>query len=146
MQKQPQWAYDNLKAGIVYAIRSTGYRQNISVRFEPHAHKVSAYHSGALSKLAHNLCVKVLCTLTCLIIIFGPLYCISRKKIDARLVCEYPMLISDEQWFYANYGTIISGVVGRQTRQLQALPLPVQMPPEGSAGPFLPPPGPPPGM
>jgi hypothetical protein len=104
MRKQVVWDFNNLQSAIRFAILQTGYRNRIDVSFPLRSASVSAYCSDPLSKVAHNTCFKVMCVLSCLCIIFAPIYFLSRKKVDT-IVCEFNVGISASE-FYARFAVV----------------------------------------
>eukprot|EP00842_Homolaphlyctis_polyrhiza_P006756 jgi/Hompol1/7081/HPOL_005186-RA len=108
--KQPLWDYDNLTRAIQFCIRQTGYPHFISVNYTMPNSQISVFCDHPLSRVAHNTCMRILCVLTCLCIIFAPIYFLSRKKTSNKLIVEYPMMISSSDFFARNYSFIQSHV------------------------------------
>nr|KAJ3422240.1 hypothetical protein HK105_000599 [Polyrhizophydium stewartii] len=127
LDKQPLWDYENLTRAIHFCILQTGYPHTIQVSYDIPNSKVSVYADTLLSKSAHNTCIRVLCVLTCLCIIFGPIYLLSRKRVSNNLICEYPVLISSADFFIRNYAFIQSH------RSASAPPLSMPYGPHGGA-------------
>jgi hypothetical protein len=84
LQKQLLWNFNELRAAIEWTIRSTGYRDSVHIRFDVSNSEVYAYSSSAMSKFSRNPCVQCLCFVTCLCIIFAPIYFLSRKTEDNK--------------------------------------------------------------
>jgi hypothetical protein len=79
MNKQILWNYAELVRSLEYCIRCTGFPHQIEIKFPSKGDKVIAYSSGALSRLSHNCMVRTLCVLSCLWIIFLPIFCMLSK-------------------------------------------------------------------
>ncbi|KAL2913253.1 hypothetical protein HK105_207255 [Polyrhizophydium stewartii] len=112
--KQLLWNFDELAQAIIYSVRMTGYTTSVKVKFPMANSKISVFCSDTMSQLAHNTCVRVLCVMTCLCIIFAPIYFASRKKVSNKIVCEYPMLISAPEFYTRNYYLIQQLALTRQ--------------------------------
>jgi hypothetical protein len=130
LEKEVLWDYDALTQSIILAIRSTGYPFQISVTYPKKYSTVSVFSSSSLSKFSHNTCVKVLCVITCLCIIFYRkyFYCfyktfnkakyvaiflLSRKNINKQLFAYYVALRPGQEFFQKNIGTIHWAVMTR---------------------------------
>jgi hypothetical protein len=119
MCKQPLWDYANLSQAITFCIRQGGYPFRISVTYPTPGNKVTVHCSDPLNKFANNTCVRVMCVLTCLCILFAPAYFCARKKTSNRLVCEYPMLLPSQEFYMRNYFLIQMNAINRyQSHQL----------------------------
>ena len=105
MHKQPLWEYNDLRCSLESCVRATGYTGSVSIQFITRSDKVSAYSSDTISKVAHNKIVKVLCVLSCLCIIFAPIYYSMRKKVD-KIICEYKVNMPGQEFYYRNYNMI----------------------------------------
>nr|KAJ3422241.1 hypothetical protein HK105_000600 [Polyrhizophydium stewartii] len=122
--KQLLWNFDELAQAIIYSVRMTGYTTSVKVKFPMANSKISVFCSDTMSQLAHNTCVRVLCVMTCLCIIFAPIYFASRKKVSNKIVCEYPMLISAPEFYTRNYYLIQQLAL---TRQKGSNPIPSRL-------------------
>ncbi len=67
-----------------------------------------------MAKASEDGCAKFLCVVSCLWIIFYPIYLGMRKNLHNRIVAEYVCTGNGGVFFQRNYMSIIAGVVGRQ--------------------------------
>ena len=87
LQKQVLWNLNELRDAISWTVRSAGYRHSIHVDFQLSNDEVYAYSSSALSRFSRNECIQCLCVLTCLCIIFAPIYFLCRKTEQNKYLC-----------------------------------------------------------
>ncbi|KAI9331385.1 hypothetical protein BDR26DRAFT_870454, partial [Obelidium mucronatum] len=80
MQKEVVWDYGNIQNSIVMALRMAGYGHNIRITFPKLNYMVSAYSDSTLSKATDSMAMKVFCVVTCLCIIFYPIFLMVRKN------------------------------------------------------------------
>ncbi|RKP17940.1 hypothetical protein ROZALSC1DRAFT_30307, partial [Rozella allomycis CSF55] len=118
LRKQLDWDVQGAINMVYNVIRMTGYNHEVSVTMKLGADKIKVYSSSAISSLANNTCVRVMCFLTCLWIIFMPTYLIARKNIDNKIVCKFQMVISVEELYRRNYHVIYATVVSRSKNRL----------------------------
>ncbi|KAI8896105.1 hypothetical protein BC833DRAFT_598865 [Globomyces pollinis-pini] len=120
LEKQANWDYGQISNMIVGCVRATGYPHSIIVTYPTTGNKVHVYASGGVSQLAHNNCVKCLCVVTCLCIIFFPMYYMARKKTSNKIICDYSINLSPMEFYARNYYNI-QHHVRRRTFGLVAL-------------------------
>lgn len=106
------WDYDGLRKHIVHLVRSTGYRDSVNVTFPTSATQIIARSPSTLSRFSSSTCVRVLCVLSCLWIIFAPIYCCLRSmgKTRDRIVADYSILATPEIFLQKNSATIATAV------------------------------------
>ena len=80
MTKQPVWDYRDLQTALEYCVRAAGYIYELDITFPTDGNKVSAYHSGTLSRLSQSLLAQIMLVITCLWIIAFPIYFLTRIK------------------------------------------------------------------
>ncbi|KAJ3101727.1 hypothetical protein HDU96_009872 [Phlyctochytrium bullatum] len=110
MAKEIPWDYEQLKTALVRAIRWTGYPHDIAIRFIKQGYKVSAYSPSLFSKASQSSLVKVLCILSCLWVVALPVYSITRKKVQGRLQCVYPMMWGGQEFYERNAAQLVEAV------------------------------------
>jgi len=119
--KQVDWDYDNLQIALESIVRAAGYRDTVKITFDTKGNKVSAYASGKLSEAAQNKWVKIFCFLSCLWLVFAPIYFLFRKRIKDKLFVSYPMEKTEAQFYQSNYHQIYNSVCNRvKGRTLQS--------------------------
>ena len=57
---------------------------------------IGVYSSSALSKASQNGCVQCLCFISCLWIIFWPIYCMMNKNMDNKIIARYQVAMNME--------------------------------------------------
>jgi hypothetical protein len=110
LKKQVVWDFGEINRIINIIARNTGYTGQLAIDFFTPNDKITAYSDSLLSKMAHDTCTNVLCVLTCLCVIFWPIYCLTKHKMSNRLVAEYGMTITEAQ-FYNLYYWKIFGII-----------------------------------
>ena len=127
MKKQPLWDFDGLTKSLIICIKVTGYAHNITITFTINGKRISVYRSGAFSKAAHDNCLRCLCVVTCLCIIFAPIYYASSKmhiylghKVD-NIICEFPVLMPASDFYTRNYHLIQH--VNQKTKISESCPI-----------------------
>ncbi|KAJ3343441.1 hypothetical protein HDU91_000379 [Kappamyces sp. JEL0680] len=113
LKKQVQWEWDKIRDILVFCIRQSGYGHSISITFPSYNDHIDVFCSSAWSRFSHNTAVRVLCVLTCLCIVFYPMFLGMRDKATNRIVVNYPVLISPEEFYNRNYYTIVHHVTSR---------------------------------
>ncbi|KAL2912194.1 hypothetical protein HK105_206293 [Polyrhizophydium stewartii] len=121
MEKKPVWDYEDLARAIRYAVRATGYNEDISIEFPLEMHRVSVYSNHQISRLAQYFWVWVLLAITCLWLIAWPAFWLARKRVQTKIVCEYPMAIAGADLYSRNYYLIQDLVVHRAFKDVAAL-------------------------
>ncbi|CAF1472992.1 unnamed protein product, partial [Adineta ricciae] len=88
------WNFHELQDKIKALIYSTGYRNHISVTFSVNNDRIAARSSSKLSRFSNSTVVRVLCVVSCLFLIFGPIYLCLRSAGATRdqIVADYSMV------------------------------------------------------
>ncbi|CAF3474790.1 unnamed protein product [Rotaria socialis] len=109
------WNLEELKKKIIALVRSTGYQNGINVAYNRVNYQIAARSSSKLSQFANSTVVRVLCCISCLCIIFGPIYYCLRTIGSARntIVAEYMMMESDDIFLQLNAEMIVNSVIQR---------------------------------
>ncbi|CAF4642525.1 unnamed protein product, partial [Rotaria socialis] len=109
------WDLEELKKKIIALVRSTGYQNGINVAYNRVNYQIAARSSSKLSQFANSTVVRVLCCISCLCIIFGPIYYCLRTIGSARntIVAEYMMMESDDIFLQLNAEMIVNSVIQR---------------------------------
>jgi hypothetical protein len=81
MRKQVMWDLNELESALRYCIRNTGYSSEIAIKFDMEGADVEVYSSDQWNRMAHDTCCNVLCVLSCLWILFLPLYHLNSNSI-----------------------------------------------------------------
>ncbi|KAI8850900.1 hypothetical protein BC829DRAFT_388039 [Chytridium lagenaria] len=113
LDKEIPWDYDNLRRAFKQAIRSTGYFGHIDVSFVRRNAIISVFSSSPISRMAQSWWTWVCLGITCLWLIFLPLFCITRKKISGRLAAHYPMMVDGGSFFQNNVLAAMGAARGR---------------------------------
>ncbi|KAI8926231.1 hypothetical protein BC831DRAFT_511872 [Entophlyctis helioformis] len=121
MIKQPLWDFQGVTKAVEYCVRATGFPNKITIAFPTTNNKVSAFSSHPLSRMAQSCWTWCLLAVTCLWIIFLPLFYIVRKKVKTTIVSEYPVLISGPDFYTRNYYMIQGHVLSRSFTTVDAL-------------------------
>jgi hypothetical protein len=74
MKKQAIWDYQQISTAIEYSIRQMHYPHKIEITFPTKADEVFVHNSSLLSRLSQNSWLRCLFIITCLWIIFLPIY------------------------------------------------------------------------
>lgn len=84
--------------------------------------KVTARSSSNLSRFANSTLVRVLCVISCLFLIFGPIYlCLrSRGSTKDRIIADYAMVAPVDTFLQWNAATIANAAVGRSSATYHA--------------------------
>ncbi len=69
--------------------------------------------SNQWAQASEAFAVKFLCVVTCLWVIFAPIYLMMRKDVKKKLVAEFPMMITGRKFYYDNYYTMYDAVKSR---------------------------------
>ena len=79
--------------------------------------KIAARSPSKLSRFSNSTVVRVLCVVSCLFLIFGPIYLCLRSAGSTRdrIVADYTMLAPVDQFLYMNSGMIANAVRSRST-------------------------------
>ncbi|KAI8614990.1 hypothetical protein BC830DRAFT_337466 [Chytriomyces sp. MP71] len=113
LQKQILWDFNNLRTSIYTSIRAMGYMHDLSITFPQSNCKISALSASTMSRAADNTCVKIFCVVTCLCIIFYPIFLLSRKNVNNQLFAYYLCVAPAQEFYNRNIGTIMGAVACR---------------------------------
>ncbi|KAJ3115677.1 Ca(2+)-dependent cysteine protease [Phlyctochytrium bullatum] len=108
LEKEVVWDFATLRRAIHLVVRRTGYFGDISVTFPRYNHVINVHSSSAISRAAQQCWVWVLLSITCLWIIFLPLFFITRKKVGGRLCAHYYMTVDSATFFNRNVIAIMN--------------------------------------
>ncbi len=84
LKKQIRWNFAELTRSIEWTIRSAGYGGCVEINFCLNNDQILAFDDSTLSRMAHSCAIKTLCVMTCLCIIFAPIYYATRKNMSDR--------------------------------------------------------------
>jgi hypothetical protein len=90
------------------------------VEFEAH-NKIQIHSSSPWQKMSQDCCCKVLCVITCLWIFALPIYLSSKKKTSGRIVANWRMGVSGEEFYQRNYWNIVQAVTSRYRGDVMAV-------------------------
>jgi hypothetical protein len=109
------WNFQELTDKIKAIIYSTGYRSHIHVTYPVVNNKITARSSSKLSRFSNSMLVRVLCVLTCLFLIFGPIYLCLRAAGSTKdnIVADYTMVAPVDTFLHFNGGVIANATMGR---------------------------------
>lgn len=118
LMKVLDWDFDALKKAIKDVVRSTGYRSSVKVTFPMQDYKVVAAASNEYSKAAQDKAVRVLCCVSLLCLVFWPVWALARKHMKDRLVVEFAMAASAQEFFSRNNARIHWAVSQRRKKEV----------------------------
>ena len=109
------WDYSALRNSIIGLVRSTGYRESVDVSFPVSATDIIARSPSKLSQYSSSTCVRVLCVLSCLWIIFAPIYCCLNRMGTTRdrIAADFSILATPEIFLQKNAALIVQAVNAR---------------------------------
>ncbi|GBC10639.1 hypothetical protein RclHR1_00980016 [Rhizophagus clarus] len=110
MKKVVIWDYESLTKAISTVIRQQGYRNNLRVTFPLRNHIVHVESDHKFARFARNIWTKILCIITCLWIIFFPIFWLYRNSIKKQIRSDFTMTISEKDWFDKNVNSIVANV------------------------------------
>ncbi|KAJ3115678.1 hypothetical protein HDU96_000226 [Phlyctochytrium bullatum] len=114
LEKEIVWDYAGLRTALETAIRQTGYRETIRINFHRQNHIIRVHSSHVLSRMAQSCWTWFFLTITCLWIIFLPLYFLTRKKVANRLVAHFHMKTQASDFYYRNIAQIMVAAMHRR--------------------------------
>lgn len=74
MKKQAIWDFEQVSKSVEFAIRQMHYPHKVEITFPTHADEVFVHNSSLLSKMSQNSWLQCLIIITCLWIVFLPIY------------------------------------------------------------------------
>ncbi|UJR27841.1 hypothetical protein I4U23_009107 [Adineta vaga] len=109
------WNFHELQDRIKVLIYSTGYRNHINVTFTVNNNRIAARSSSKMSRFSNSTVVRVLCVISCLFLIFGPIYLCLRSAGSTRdrIVADYSMAAPVDTFLHFNAGIIANAAMGR---------------------------------
>ncbi len=77
--------------------------------------RIEARSSSQLSRFSSSTLVRVLCVVSCLCLIFGPIYLCLRAKGSTKdkIVADYSMVAPVDTFLHFNAGIIANAAIGR---------------------------------
>ncbi len=84
--------------------------------------RITARASSKMSRFSNSTLVRVLCVISCLFIIFGPIYLCLRSAGSTRdqIVADYSMLAPVDTFLHFNSGIIANAAIGRSRQHYLA--------------------------
>ncbi|GES81160.1 ABC transporter [Rhizophagus clarus] len=102
------WDYDSLSKVIATIIRQQHYYNNIKISYPLRNNVVKVQSTSTLYSFTKNKWIKIFCLLTCLWIIFWPIWWLYRKVYSVQIKSEFRMKIKTKEWFENNVSHIVS--------------------------------------
>ncbi|CAB4397523.1 unnamed protein product [Rhizophagus irregularis] len=102
------WDYEPLSKVIATIIRQQHYYNNIKISYPLRNNIVKVQSTSTLYSFTKNKWIKLFCLLTCLWIIFWPIWWLYRKFYTVQIKSEFRMKISTKEWFENNVSYIVS--------------------------------------
>jgi hypothetical protein len=117
MFKTVQWDFATACDLVRQRVRALGWRRHLSVSPVFDNFKVNITCSSALAQCYTNECVKLLCCLTCLCILWYPVMWCYKKNFDSSLRSHFHVDINVAQWWqlYSHHVTAGYGYWPRLT-------------------------------
>jgi hypothetical protein len=106
------WDFDHLKIALFNLVRPH-YRDNITIAFEQRKNSIKVVCGNGWSAISENGCVRCLCVVSCLWIIFYPIYCCMRTNINRKINANYKMNLAGADFYQRNAATIVGAVHAR---------------------------------
>jgi hypothetical protein len=77
--------------------------------------RITARSSSKMSRFSNSTLVRVLCVVSCLFLIFGPIYLCLRAAGSTRdqVVADYTMITPIDTFLHFNAGIIANAAIGR---------------------------------
>lgn len=77
--------------------------------------RISARSSSKMSRFSNSTLVRVLCVISCLFLIFGPIYLCLRAagSTKDRIVADYTLVAPVDTFLHFNAGVIANAAIGR---------------------------------
>jgi hypothetical protein len=84
--------------------------------------RIAARSSSKMSRFSSSTVVQVLCVVSCLFLIFGPIYLCLRAAgaTRDRIVADYTMAAPIDTFLHLNAGTIANAAIGRSSARYPA--------------------------
>jgi hypothetical protein len=81
--------------------------------------KISAHSSSKMSRFSNSTLVRVLCVISCLFLIFGPIYLCLRSAGSTKdhIVADYSMVAPIDTFLHLNAGVIANAAIGRSSER-----------------------------
>jgi hypothetical protein len=107
------WNQEMLRSRITSAIRSSGYKNDIAIYFDNTKSTLLINSGNAMANIARHTFCQILCMMSCLWVIFLPLYNLCKEDFQT-LEADFQMGISPEEWYNANINEIMDVVRQRK--------------------------------
>ncbi|KAJ3225340.1 hypothetical protein HDU81_008015 [Chytriomyces hyalinus] len=114
MHKEIEWDVKQIRKWLEAAIRTTGYCHRILIDFPKSNDTVTALADSDLSHCANSVITKVLCFLSCLWILFLPLFMLVRKNVTGQLHAYYKCVGTEMEFVSRNMAVILNAVTHRK--------------------------------
>ena len=84
--------------------------------------KIAARSSSKMSRFSNSTVVRVLCVVSCLFLIFGPIYLCLRSagSTKDRIVADYSMAAPVDTFLHFNGGVIATAAMSRSNQHYSA--------------------------
>ncbi|CAF1523196.1 unnamed protein product [Rotaria sordida] len=109
------WNLVELQRQLITLVLSTGYHNDICITYSTFNQEIVARSSSKLSRFANSSIVRVLCCISCLCIIFGPIYYCLREIGSTRdkIIADYMLMKSADTFLQFNAQMIANAVKQR---------------------------------
>jgi hypothetical protein len=115
VRKWIDWDSVQLKKAIGALIkRSTNYEYDIETVVRVTNNAITVHSDSFMSKFSQSWITKGFCIISCLWIVFLPIYRLSRKYIHGKILAHYPMAITESDFYYRNAEKIVQTVKDRK--------------------------------
>ncbi|CAF2040721.1 unnamed protein product [Rotaria magnacalcarata] len=116
------WNFQELKNKIKGLISSTGYPHHIGVTFFANNNRISARSPSKMSRFANSTVVRLLCVISCLFLIIGPIYLCFRAahSMYHRIVVDYSMVAPIDTFLSFNRAVITNAARDRSSHSYVA--------------------------
>ncbi|KAI8817007.1 uncharacterized protein EV422DRAFT_260386 [Fimicolochytrium jonesii] len=119
--KQIDWPLEQLTALARARIRELGFRDNLDVVITFDNNTIVARSSSGLSSFAHNTAVRCLCVISCLWLIFLPMFWALKTTVKFRLIAIYKTEKPWELFWEKNVHILEHGVRSRVSQTFEGL-------------------------
>ncbi|KAJ3408897.1 hypothetical protein CcCBS67573_g07558 [Chytriomyces confervae] len=114
MHKEIEWDVKQIRKWLEAAIRTTGYCHRVHIDFPKSNDTVTALADSDLSHCANSFVTKVLCFLSCLWILFWPLFMLVRNNVTGQLHAYYLCEGTEMEFVSRNMAVILHAVTHRK--------------------------------
>nr|CAG8639071.1 6097_t:CDS:1 [Entrophospora candida] len=99
MKKTVLWDYQSLTKAISTSIRLHGFHRFLEITYPLQNHKVKVQSDHKFAKFTRNTFTQVLCVVTCVCIVFWPLFWLYKKSFKNQIRSDFCMSISTRDWY-----------------------------------------------